>query len=119
MKELDEARRGERSRLRAELMEALQKGDPDGCAALFDDIGPSLTYFLRRRVADAHELQDVYQEVFMALFEAVTPTNRDGRLSPGYSRSRAISPSTIPAAGGPEPAGKNWSRNRLSSWRRR
>jgi RNA polymerase sigma-70 factor (ECF subfamily) len=70
MKELDEARRGERSRLRAQLMEALQKGDPDACTALFDDIGPSLTYFLRRRVADAHELEDVYQEVFMALFEA-------------------------------------------------
>ena len=70
MKELDEARRGERSRLRAELMEALQKGDPDACVALFDDIGPSLTYFLRRRVGDAHELEDVYQEVLMALFEA-------------------------------------------------
>ena len=70
MKELDEARRGERSRLRAHLMEALQKGDPDACAALFDDIAPSLTYFLRRRVADAHELEDVYQEVFMAVFEA-------------------------------------------------
>ena len=70
MKELDEARRGERSQMRAQLMEALQKGDPDACAALFDDIGPSLTYFLRRRVADAHELEDIYQEVFMALFEA-------------------------------------------------
>ena len=70
MKALDEARRGERSRLRAQLMEALQKGDPDACSALFDDIGPSLTYFLRRRVGDAHELEDVYQEVLMALFEA-------------------------------------------------
>jgi RNA polymerase sigma-70 factor, ECF subfamily len=70
MKALDEARRGERSRLRTQLMEALQKGDPDACRALFDDIGPSLTYFLRRRVSDAHELEDVYQEVFMALFEA-------------------------------------------------
>jgi hypothetical protein len=32
MKELDEARRGERSRLRAHLMEALQKGDPAALA---------------------------------------------------------------------------------------
>jgi RNA polymerase sigma-70 factor (ECF subfamily) len=70
MKELDEAQRLKRSRLRAQLMERLQQGDPDACAALLDDIGPSLTYFLRRRVADPHELEDVYQEVFMAIFEA-------------------------------------------------
>jgi RNA polymerase sigma-70 factor (ECF subfamily) len=70
MKDLDQARRGERRQLRAQLMEAVQKGDPEACTALFDDIGPSLTYFLRRRVADAYELEDVYQEVFMALFEA-------------------------------------------------
>jgi RNA polymerase sigma-70 factor, ECF subfamily len=70
MKELDEAQRLKRRRLRAQLMERLQQGDPDACATLLDDIGPSLTYFLRRRVADPHELEDVYQEVFMAIFEA-------------------------------------------------
>jgi RNA polymerase sigma-70 factor, ECF subfamily len=70
MKELDEAQRLKRSRLRTQLMERLQQGDADACSALLDDIGPSLTYFLRRRVADAHELEDVYQEVFMAIFEA-------------------------------------------------
>src|ERR1700680_30987 len=70
MKELDEAQRLKRSRLRAQLMERLQQGDPDACSALLDDSGPSLTYFLRRRVADPHELEDVYQEVFMAIFEA-------------------------------------------------
>jgi RNA polymerase sigma-70 factor (ECF subfamily) len=70
MKELDEARRLERSRLRAQLMERLQRGDADACTALLDDIGPSLTYFLRRRIADPHELEDAYQEVFMAVFEA-------------------------------------------------
>jgi RNA polymerase sigma-70 factor (ECF subfamily) len=51
-------------------MERLQQGDADACSALLDDIGPSLMYFLRRRVADVHELEDVYQEVFMAIFEA-------------------------------------------------
>jgi RNA polymerase sigma-70 factor (ECF subfamily) len=51
-------------------MERLQQGDVDACRVLLDDIGPSLTYFLRRRVADPHELEDVYQEVFMAIFEA-------------------------------------------------
>jgi RNA polymerase sigma-70 factor (ECF subfamily) len=51
-------------------MEQLQKGDSGACQALLDDIGPSLMHFLRRRVADPHELEDVYQEVFMAIFEA-------------------------------------------------
>jgi RNA polymerase sigma-70 factor, ECF subfamily len=70
MKELNEAERAKRSHFRAQLMERLQRGDSDACKALLDDIGPSLTYFLRRRVADPHELEDVYQEVFMAIFEA-------------------------------------------------
>jgi RNA polymerase sigma-70 factor (ECF subfamily) len=70
MKELDEAQGLKRSRRRTELMERLQQGDADACSALLDDIGPSLTHFLRRRVADPHELEDVYQEVFMAIFEA-------------------------------------------------
>src|SRR5215470_19605475 len=70
MKTLDDARRSEQSRLRARLMQQLQQGDPDACQELFDSIGPSLTYFLRRRVADPQELEDVYQEVFMAIFEA-------------------------------------------------
>ncbi|HEY2485588.1 MAG TPA: RNA polymerase sigma factor [Candidatus Binataceae bacterium] len=51
-------------------MERLQQGDADACSELLDEIGPSLTYFLRRRVGDAHEVDDVYQEVFMAIFEA-------------------------------------------------
>jgi DNA-directed RNA polymerase specialized sigma24 family protein len=70
MKELDEDQRLKRSRRRAQLMQGMQQGDPDACRALLDDIGSSLTYFLRRRVADPHELEDVYQEVFMAIFEA-------------------------------------------------
>jgi RNA polymerase sigma-70 factor, ECF subfamily len=70
MKTLDDIQRLERSRLRARLMTRLQQGDADACQELFDDIGASLTYFLRRRVADPQELEDVYQEVFMAIFEA-------------------------------------------------
>ena len=60
----------ERTRLRVQLMARLQQGDADACMELLDDIGPSLTYFLRRRVADPQELEDVYQEVFMAIFKA-------------------------------------------------
>ena len=70
MKTLNDIQRLERSRLRARLMERLQQGDADACQELFDSVGPSLTYFLRRRVADPQELEDVYQEVFMAIFEA-------------------------------------------------
>src|SRR5215470_8037863 len=70
MKTLDDDQRSEQSRLRARLMQQLQQGDADACRELFDSIGPSLTYFLKRRVADPQELEDVYQEVFMAVFEA-------------------------------------------------
>jgi RNA polymerase sigma-70 factor, ECF subfamily len=60
----------ERSRNRARLMARMQDGDSDSCRALLDDIGPMLTGFLRRRIADAGALEDVYQETLMALFEA-------------------------------------------------
>jgi RNA polymerase sigma-70 factor (ECF subfamily) len=70
MKPLDESDRSDRSRRRALLMERLQTGDADACRELLDDIGPAVTGFLRRRIGDASELEDVYQEVFMALFEA-------------------------------------------------
>jgi RNA polymerase sigma factor (sigma-70 family) len=56
--------------LRARLMERLQEGDTDACRALLDDIGPLLTRFLRRRIAEPQEIEDVYQEVLMAVFEA-------------------------------------------------
>ena len=67
---MEENARAERSRVRAHLMERMQQGDSEACRALLDDIGPSVMQFLRRRVADANELDDAYQEVLMALFEA-------------------------------------------------
>jgi RNA polymerase sigma-70 factor, ECF subfamily len=70
MREAEDAERLRRSKLRAHLMERMQLGDGEACSALLDDIGPSLTRFLRRRIADPHELEDVYQEVFLAIFEA-------------------------------------------------
>ena len=69
MKKIDDAPRLERARMRAHLMERLQQGDPDACRLLLDDIGPAITRFLRTRVA-IDEVEDVYQEVFMALFQA-------------------------------------------------
>jgi RNA polymerase sigma factor (sigma-70 family) len=70
IKELQDSERLERGRVRVKLMQRWQQGDPNACQELLDDIGPSLTRFLRRRVVDPHELEDVYQEVFMAIFEA-------------------------------------------------
>jgi RNA polymerase sigma-70 factor, ECF subfamily len=70
IKELQDSERLERGRARIKLMQRWQQGDPNACQELLDDIGPSLTRFLRRRVADPDELEDVYQEVFMAIFEA-------------------------------------------------
>ena len=51
-------------------MQRLQAGDADACRDLLDDIGPAVTGFLRRRMAASDEIEDVYQEVFMAVFEA-------------------------------------------------
>ena len=68
--EKDTVARAERSQRRAELMMRLQSGDRDACRTLLDDIGPAVMAFLRRRIANRDELEDVYQEVFMALYEA-------------------------------------------------
>ena len=70
MKFGDDQDRADRSRRRALLMQRLQAGDADACRELLDDIGPSVVGFLRRRLAGSDEIEDVYQEVFMALFEA-------------------------------------------------
>ena len=69
MKNPDDPLRRERSRRRADQMERMQRGDADACRLLLDDIGPAIMRFLRGRVA-ADEIDDVYQEVFMSLFEA-------------------------------------------------
>jgi len=69
MKKVDDAQRLERSKRRAHLMERLQQGDSDACRLLLDDIGPAVTRFLRARVA-IDEVEDVYQETFMAVFQA-------------------------------------------------
>ena len=51
-------------------MAQLQRGDAEACRALLDDIGPSVRAFLRRRIAGAEDLEDVYQEVLLGLYEA-------------------------------------------------
>lgn len=51
-------------------MELTQQGDGEACRALLDDLGPAIMNFLRKRVADPQELEDVYQETFLALYQA-------------------------------------------------
>ncbi len=58
---------GERSIRRARWMAAVQRGDADAYGALLDDIGPMIMRFLRRRLRDTEEAQDVYQDIFMTL----------------------------------------------------
>jgi RNA polymerase sigma-70 factor (ECF subfamily) len=48
-------------------MVRVQQGDREAYRALLDDIGPAIAGFLRRRVADVHEVADVYQDTLIAL----------------------------------------------------
>jgi len=52
------------------LMARVQDGDRESCRLLFDDVGPMVMSFLRRRIADRSELEDVYQDAMLALFQA-------------------------------------------------
>lgn len=60
----------EGSRRRARLMAAAQRGVAGAYAALLNEIGPMVIAFLRHRVRDAEEIQDLYQEVFLAVHRA-------------------------------------------------
>jgi RNA polymerase sigma-70 factor (ECF subfamily) len=55
---------------RRQLMERAQKGDREAFRALVRDIGPALTSFLRRRIADPHELEDTCQETLLAIYQS-------------------------------------------------
>jgi len=47
-----------------------QQGDRVAYAALLDDVGPLVQQFVRRRVRDAEEAKDVYQDVMLAMHRA-------------------------------------------------
>jgi RNA polymerase sigma-70 factor (ECF subfamily) len=63
---MDEQDTSERARRRMRWMEQVQQGDDDAYRTLLDDIAPSLAAFLRSR-AQAADLEDVYQEVLLAV----------------------------------------------------
>ena len=56
--------------LRSQLMVRAQNGDSEAFRELLKDIGPSIMNFLRRRVADRDELEDVCQETLIAIYES-------------------------------------------------
>jgi RNA polymerase sigma-70 factor (ECF subfamily) len=58
------------SERRARWMAAAQRGDRAAYGALLDDIGPAVQQFVRRRIRDAEEAKDVYQDILMALHRA-------------------------------------------------
>jgi RNA polymerase sigma-70 factor (ECF subfamily) len=51
-------------------MAAAQLGDAEAYAELLNEIGPLLMSFLRGRVRDVDEAEDIYQDTFMALHRA-------------------------------------------------
>jgi len=55
---------------RARLMAGAQNGDRAAFHALFEEIGPLITRFLRRRMGDRSEIEDVCQEVLVAVYRS-------------------------------------------------
>jgi len=51
-------------------MQRAQTGDRDAFHALFRDIGPLVTDFLRRRLADKTEIEDICQEILIAVYKS-------------------------------------------------
>jgi RNA polymerase sigma-70 factor, ECF subfamily len=51
-------------------MERAQGGDREAFYALFEDIGPLITTTLRRRLSDQTEVEDVCQEILIAVYKS-------------------------------------------------
>ena len=60
----------EKSRRWAELMERVQDGDQQAFRTLFEELGPLIARFVRRRIADQTEAEDVCQEALIAIFKS-------------------------------------------------
>ncbi|HTY56276.1 MAG TPA: RNA polymerase sigma factor [Candidatus Binataceae bacterium] len=62
--------RGEKSRLWSELMERAQQGDRDAFHTLFNDVGPLINRFVTRRIREPNEVEDVCQEILLAVYQS-------------------------------------------------
>jgi len=51
-------------------MRRAQEGDAEAFRALVDELTPDLSTFLRRRIPDSGELEDVCQEILLTLYQA-------------------------------------------------
>jgi RNA polymerase sigma-70 factor, ECF subfamily len=51
-------------------MERAQGGDRGAFQTLFQDVGPLITRFLRRRMSDNSEVEDICQEVMIAVYRS-------------------------------------------------
>jgi RNA polymerase sigma-70 factor (ECF subfamily) len=60
----------EKSVSRARLMARAENGDREAFHALFTDIGPLITRFLRRRLPDQTEVEDICQEAMIAVYKS-------------------------------------------------
>lgn len=56
-----------RMQRRASWMALVQAGDRDAYRALLVDLGPDLLAYIRRRLVNRHEVDDVYQEALLAI----------------------------------------------------
>jgi RNA polymerase sigma-70 factor, ECF subfamily len=64
------ASEGENSTSRAQLMQRAQAGDREAFQTLFREVGPLVTQFLRRRLADKTEIEDICQETLLAVYKS-------------------------------------------------
>lgn len=60
----------EKSRSRQRLMERAQNGDRQAFQDLFQELGPLITAFIRRRVRDQTDVEDVCQEALIAVYKS-------------------------------------------------
>jgi RNA polymerase sigma factor (sigma-70 family) len=60
----------EKSVTRAQLMARAQDGDREAFHILFNDVGPLVTRFLRRRLSDLNQIEDVCQEAMIAVYKS-------------------------------------------------
>jgi RNA polymerase sigma-70 factor (ECF subfamily) len=60
----------EKSLRLARLMERAQDGDRESFRVLFENIGPLITRFVRQRMTDQMEAEDVCQEALMAIYKS-------------------------------------------------
>jgi RNA polymerase sigma-70 factor (ECF subfamily) len=59
-----------RSRRLAQLMVAAQAGDKEAFRTLVNEIGPGLTNFVRSRIFERAEIEDVCQEILIQVYES-------------------------------------------------